>query len=187
MTDNPLSLDIHEPWAFQPDRCPCDVEFVKWFKRRIKGTAIACSVFHMGPGDHHYVGRHLVDRNDVVTALTLSSGEVDSYMQLVAGSPVLAARYQVLFGDLYQLDPRLLPRFDVGTLFHVGETNTRQPEAHEITQAILNVMSRRALNGGYLLFYTASSAWDRVEPLLDVIADGRLILEETYEHLRIYR
>lgn len=189
MTDNAI-LDIHEPWAFQPDRCPCDVEFVEWFLQRHAGEGL--QVFHMGPGDHHYVGTNIIadNRGDVVTALTLSTGEVMSYLRLVRKwSPALAARYQVIFGDLYQLDRRQLPRFDVGTLFHIGETNTVQPTDQQILGAILDTMNARR-PGAAVLFYIGSSAWDRVEPVLQQCVDlsaGYLNLEETYKHLVIYR
>lgn len=187
MTDNRGSLDLHDPWAFQPDRCPCDVEFVDWFLQRYQTASQR--VFHLGPGDHHYVGRNIAGdsrRPNVVTALTLSPGEVETYLHLVSVWPGLAARYQVVFGDLYQLDRRLLPTHTIATLFHVGETNTRTPTSEAIEQAIRDVYGR-GVDNGPMLFYNGSSAWDRVAPILAKLEGDLLQRADTYKHLVIYR
>ena len=108
-------------------------------------------------------------------------------MALSSKNLPLAVHYQVLFGDLYLMDPRLLPLFNVGTLFHVGESNSYEPDRDQILQEILDVMSRR-LPDAPLLFYTGSSAWDRVAPLLDrLVTERRLRRVEDYKSLHIYR
>jgi hypothetical protein len=57
-------------------------------------------------------------------------------------NPRLGHTYKAYFGDIYQLDRRLLPTFDVVALFHVGEFRTEKNDAYGAL-TISNDMTRR--------------------------------------------
>ena len=107
-------------WSLDEATCPCDVHFLQYLKdRQAKGAAI----FHFGTGNHHIVGLKAADdgADNAVLGITASPQEYDDYVELLIQNPRLGRTYKAYFGDIYQLDPRLLPQFDYVTLFHVGE------------------------------------------------------------------
>src|SRR5688572_4556578 len=98
-----------EGWPWQPDKCPADLQFMEWLDKVGPGECI----FHMGTGMHHNVGLTCEDRGIACLGITAS---IEEYL-----NTPFSHLYQVMFGDIYQIDPRLLPHVSVMTLFHLGE------------------------------------------------------------------
>ena len=78
------------------------------------------SIFHFGTGNHHIVGLKTAENgsNCAVLGITASPQEYDDYVELLIKNPRLGHTYKAYFGDIYQLDGRLLPEFDYVSLFH---------------------------------------------------------------------
>lgn len=167
-------LDLwKDPWPLDVKQCPCDVHFTDWVARnKLKNK----TVFHFGTGDHHHVGKTLVlnGSDNSVLGITATKPEYDSYIALVVGTPTVGKRYKVLFSDIYQLEPALLPQFDVVTLFHLCEfwSETNAPYSALNDEGVLRAMAGKVKPGGHLLFYTGSFAFSVAKPLIDAIVPG---------------
>jgi hypothetical protein len=162
-------LDLwKDPWPLDVRQCPCDVHFTDWMaEEKRKGQ----SVFHFGTGDHHHVGKTLAmnGSDNAVLGVTATRPEYMSYIDLVIGTPEIGKRYKVLFTDIYQIEPRLLPDFDVVTLFHLAEfwSQTNAPYATHDDAAVLKAMAAKVRRGGALLFYTGSFAFETANKLIE--------------------
>lgn len=172
-------------WPWRPDLCPADDHFTDWL---VAANVQDSTIFHMGTGGHHHVGRHVAaaqsDRN-VCLGLTMSYGEADVYARMAITDPALGRRYKVLFGDIHQIEPRLLPALDVVTLFHLCET-----QAEHLTElspaGVIEALCSRMRPGGRMLFYTGSSAFDRLLPAIeDELATGVLTAHSEYGSLLV--
>lgn len=107
-------------WYLDAESCPCDVHFVEWLRAEsVKGKTI----FHFGTGGHHHVGlTNFADGTpNSILGITASPQEFDAFEKLAIEHAQLSRNYQVLFGDIYLLNARLLPRFDIVSLFHLCE------------------------------------------------------------------
>jgi hypothetical protein len=163
-------------WDLHVDICPCDVHFNEWTEQvGLSGKTI----YHFGTGTHHVVGKRQAELGNVVLAITASKEEYDSYVALVAESSRVARSYLAYFGDVYLSEARLLPDFDVVTMFHLCEfshSNTASPEYGGITdRALLDLFTGKTRSGGYILLYKNSNgqgatqemlpAWQRDHPV----------------------
>jgi hypothetical protein len=151
-----------ESWDLNAEVCPCDVQFLEFLEERgIRDAAI----FHFGTGNHHLVGIRNAENgsNNAVLGITASPPEHESYVKLAIANPRISHTYKVVFGDIYQLDARLLPAFDVVTLFHLCEFRGEENDAYgAMTDLDLTLMMTDKLKpGGWLLFYKDSMAFDR--------------------------
>lgn len=162
-------LDLwKDPWPLDVAQCPCDVHFTDWVRDcRLRNA----SIFHFGTGDHHHVGKTLAldGSGSAVLGITATRPEYKSYMDLVVAQPAVGRRYKVLFSDIYQLEPRLLPEFDIVNLFHLCEfwSETNAPFATLDDAGVLRAMAAKVKRGGRLMFYTGSFAYGRAEMLAD--------------------
>jgi len=176
-------------WDLHEDQCPCDVHFVEFLEaQRISGA----SIFHFGTGGHHYVGiRNAESGNDnSVLGITCSRGEYDAYMDLAIQRPRISRRYKVIFGDIYLLDPKLLPCFDVVTLFHLCEFRTEKNDAYAAMTdlEVACLLIDKLQFGGWVLFYTGSQAFDAARAVITELEDSGLIERAgSYETLLLYR
>jgi aminoglycoside N3'-acetyltransferase len=96
----------------------------------------------------------------------------------------------VFFGDIYQLEGRLLPDFDVVTLFHLCEFRTEQSDQYGAMtdRQLLDLLTAKTRPGGYLLFYTKSFAFDAAEKILQGWEqEGAVEKVGLYELLLVYR
>lgn len=176
-------------WPLDVQQCPCDMHFIEYLdENRIKSA----SIFHFGTGGHHVVGIRCAEaqRDNVVLGITASPQEHDAYEKLIIERPEVGRHYKVLFGDIYQLEARLLPDFDVVTLFHVGEFRTAQNDGYgaltdaETTRLLIGKLRAR----GLLLFYAGSFAFDKAEVVIAELMQERLIEPiGAYKSLKIYR
>jgi hypothetical protein len=163
-------------WDLHPDICPCDVHFNEWVKAH---KLVGKTIYHFGTGNHHVVGRGQAELGNAVFAITASKEEYDAYIALATESSRVARSYLVHFGDIYLADPRLLPDFDVVTMFHLCEfaqPNTASAEYGGLTdRALLDMMTAKTRPGGHILFYRDSNgreatqamlpAWQREQPV----------------------
>jgi hypothetical protein len=180
-------------WDFRPEDCPCDVDFVAWLDAQAIRDA---AIFHFGTGGHHHVGIECArpERENHVLAITAAPREHEAFVRLAIARPEVLRYYTALFGDIYLLNERLLPRFDVVTLFHLCEFRSAANDAYgglsdlEVTR----LLTRRLRPGGYMLFFPGSFAWDRQnDSAVDVVAEwereGRVEQVGRFRSLLVYR
>ena len=154
-------------WDLRIAECPCDVQFVDWLEvKRIQNA----SIFHFGTGSHHIVGVKTAENGsgNCVLGITAAPKEYDAFVQLAIDRPDVEKSYKTFFGDIYQLEERLLPGFDVVTLSHLCEfRNERNDEYGALTDLqVLEMLTRKTRAGGYILFYTKSFAFDTAEKVI---------------------
>lgn len=172
-------------WPLTLTNCPCDLDFVHYLEsKQVAGKLI----FHFGTGLHHLVGKNNYERGNPneILAITASSDEHQAYVDFIVNNPAAANYYKVLFADIYTLSARMLPRFDIVSLFHLCEYYDQQrydqkplaghptrtgeeavePEARlNSAYARLNdvklieLFLSRLNSGGKLLFFTKSGAY----------------------------
>lgn len=166
-------------WPLQLEYAPCDLHFVEYLEaRKIAGK----SIFHFGTGEHHLVGRSNYERGNPneVFGITASKEEHDAYIDFIIGAPAASNFYRVVFGDIYTLSARMLPAFDIVTLFHLGEyyddcpagTPELNSEYARLNDATMLELFLSKLNpGGKIIFFTGSGGLiSRREPGLKVIS-----------------
>jgi hypothetical protein len=156
-------------WDLRIAECPCDVHFLDWLeKNRIHNSAI----FHFGSGSHHIVGIKCAESNagNHVLAITAAPKEYDAFVELAIDRPEVERIYKCFFGDIYQLDAKLLPVFDVVTLFHLCEFRNERNDAYGALtdREVLDLLTAQTRRGGYILFYTKSFAFDTAEKIIKV-------------------
>jgi hypothetical protein len=175
-------------WSLDEKQCPCDIHFLDYLaEKKLRDKAI----FHMGTGNHHVIGLETARRRDGnhVLGITASKEEYDDYVQLLIDNPRLGFTYKAYFGDIYQLDPVLLPPLDIATLFHIGEYRTAENDSYgALTDDEMTlVLADRLKPGGEIHFYTGSFAYDRgIAASKKLIARG-LIDAGKFKTLHIFR
>jgi len=176
-------------WDLQLAQCPCDVHFCDWLeKEQIKDS----SIFHFGTGSHHIIGIRTAENgsNNCVLGITASPGEYDAFVKLAIDRPEVEKSYKVFFGDIYQLEQRLLPQFDVVTLFHLCEfRNERNDLYGALTDLeVTTMLTEQTRPGGYIVFYTKSFAFDTAEKVIAVWEKEQAVEKVgLYETLLVYR
>lgn len=176
-----------DPWPLDVKQCPCDVHFTTYLKDRgLTGQRI----FHFGTGDHHHVGLQAPAQDHAVIGITATEPEYRSYIRLVTENPHLGKYYKVLFSDIYQINTRLLPEFDIVTLFHLCEfwSDNNAEFAALDDRGVLHALTSLVRPGGLVLFYKGSFAYDGAAKLIpDWVAETGFVEEAGYETLRIFR
>lgn len=176
-------------WSLDEKQCPCDIHFLDYLEaKELKGKAI----FHMGTGNHHIVGLRTAANGsgNHVLGITASREEYSDYIRLLIENPRLGFTYKAYFGDLYQIDRKLLPELDYATLFHLGEYRT---EANDSYGALTDleatlVLVDRLRHGGELHFYSGSFAYDKAAAVAEQVQRLRSFDDAgAYKTLRILR
>ena len=166
-TTKPAKLAFWDAsWDLRAHECPCDVEFVEWLdQNRITHKTI----YHFGTGAHHYVGTECAreSRRNAVLGITASPQEYESFVELAIAKPDVLRWYNAMFGDIYLINERLLPSFDVVTLFHLCEFRSEQTDGYGgLTDLeVTNLLTEKTAPGGYILFFTKSYAFDWEGPM----------------------
>lgn len=179
----------NETWSLDAAQCPCDLHLVEYLEeKKARGAAI----FHFGTGNHHIVGLRLHENgmNNAVLGITASPQEYDDYVDLLIKNPRLGHTYKAYFGDIYQLDGRLLPQFDYVALFHVGEFRTPENDSYgALTDLEMTLLLADKLKyGGEILFYTGSFAYDKAEAVAaELVKTRRFEPLPDYKSLKIYQ
>lgn len=165
-----------DSWDLREKECPCDVHFIEWLdETRITDAGI----YHFGTGAHHHVGIECANehRRNAVLGITASPQEYDAYVELAKARPEVLRYYNAVFGDIYLLNERLLPAFDVVTLFHLCEFRGEKTDSYGgLTDLeVANLLTEKTIPGGYILFFTTSFAfdWDGPMSAKRVIAEWR--------------
>jgi len=149
------------------NREKCDIQIIEWLdQQRISDAAI----YHFGTGGHHHVGLECAkpERRSSVFGITASPQEYENYVQLVTERPAVLRYYNVVFGDIYLLNAKLLPTFDVVTLFHLCEFRGPQTDAYGgmTDLAVANLLTDKTRPGGHILYYTGSFAFDKAKSVI---------------------
>jgi len=176
----------NETWSLDEAQCPCDLHFVEYLEERQVRDA---SIFHFGTGNHHTVGLRAAGANNAVLGITASPQEYDDYVELLIRNPRLGHTYKAYFGDIYQLDARLLPEFDYVTLFHVGEFRTPENDSYgALTDLDMTLLLADKIKpGGEVAFYTGSFAYDKAEAVARQLVETRpFVPAPDYKTLKIY-
>ena len=149
------------------DYCPCDPNFVRFLEsNRIEGKLI----FHFGTGEHHLVGRDNYERGNPneIWAITASRREHDAYIDFIVDNPRAANYYKVLYADIYTLSPRMLPNFDIVTLFHLceyydevesGSPRLNSEYAQLDDEGLVEMFLTKLNSGGRIAFYAKSGGF----------------------------
>lgn len=183
-------LNIYtDTWNLEVGQCPCDVHFNDFVAaKKIRNAAI----FHFGTGAHHVIGIDTAENglNNSVLAITASTGEYDSYVKLLIERPEVGNVYKAYFGDIYQIDKRLLPEFDVVTLFHLCEFRTDAQDAYDALTDLdmAKVLIDKVKPGGWVLFYKGSMAFHEALPVIAKLERQRPIVRQPdFKTLQVYR
>jgi hypothetical protein len=176
-------------WDLDVPVCPCDVHFTDFLAEKKITNA---SIFHFGTGTHHHVGITCAENgsNNAVLGITASVEEIDAYTKLAIARPTISRLYKAFFGDIYLLERRLLPEFDVAFLPHVSEFWKPKDEKYGnmSDREVVDLMTELTRPGGYLLFYTGSMAWNYAGPLVEQWSKERPVKSEgEYKTLAVYR
>ena len=167
-----------EKWDLHVNVCPCDQHFNEWIEeRKITGKTI----YHFGTGTHHIVGMRQaeLDAGNMVFAITASKEEYEAYVALVTENARVAKSYLAYFGDIYLSNARLLPDFDVVTMFHLCEFSNENTASEEYgwlsDRKLLDLFTAKTRPGGHILFYMQSkdfhyaqliiAAWEKEAPV----------------------
>jgi hypothetical protein len=146
------------------------------------------SIFHFGTGGHHLVGRanRSVGLDNQILAITASPAEHAKYVAAVIRDPSLARNYKVLFGDIYDLSPLLLPTFDLVTLFHLCEFTQAGKRLDD--SALLDLFLSKLAPDGRVLFYSRSGGRARAAPIIaNAVGAGRMSHVEEFKSLLVYK
>jgi hypothetical protein len=180
-------------WDLRVAECPCDVHFVEWLDENHITDAV---IYHFGTGAHHYVGNACASpqRRNVVLGITAAPEEFKTFIDLAIERPDVLRFYNATFGDIYLLNPKLLPVFDVVTLFHLCEFRGERNDAYgALTDLeVTNLLTDRTQPGGHILFFPGSYAFDRADhSAKDVIAEWERTRDVerlgSYKSLLVYR
>lgn len=174
-------------WSLDEAQCPCDVHFLQYLEEQgIKGATI----FHFGTGNHHVVGLKTATNgsNNAVLGITASRHEYEAYIDLLLQNPHIGHTYKAYFGDIYQVDRRVLPDLDFASLFHVGEFRTAENDAYGALtdNEMVATVADKLRKGGKILFFSGSFAYDKAEAAGQaLIAKGVLAPRGDYKSLKI--
>src|SRR5262249_41490572 len=147
-------------------------------------------IFHFGTGEHHIVGKeNSTDRPNEIFAITASREEYDSYARFIIDNPAAARYYKVIFGDIYTLTPRIVPDFDLVTLFHLCEyyDKARCAYAELNDSSLLDLFISKLKPGGRILFYKRSSHFWKARRIIKEFTErGKLTKQDEYKTLLVY-
>jgi hypothetical protein len=179
----------NQTWSLDEKQCPCDLHFVQYLEEK---KATNATIFHFGTGNHHIVGLKGAEDgvNNAVLGITASPQEYDDYVELLIKNPRLGHTYKAYFGDIYQLDARLLPQFDYVTLYHLGEFRTPANDSYgALTDLEMTLLlADKVKPGGEIQFYTGSFAYDKAEAVANELIKARSFdPAPDYKTLKIFK
>ena len=122
--------------------------------------------------------------------ITAAPQEYDTFVKLAIERPDVEKTYKTFFGDIYQLDARLLPEFDVVTLFHLCEFRTEKNDLYGALtdREVTDMLTDKTRPGGYIVFYTKSFAFDTAAKVIaQWEKEAKVEKVGMYETLLVYR
>jgi hypothetical protein len=170
------------------DICPCDIHFVEYLRANQVRDKV---IFHFGTGEHHILGKTNLEAGvpNEILAMTASPEEYEKYIEFVIDNPLAAGGYKVIFGDVYTLTPRIVPGFDLVTLFHLCEFYDEGSAAYaELNDSSLLELFLSKLNpGGRIFFYTGSSHFARSQAIIEsFVNEAKMVQVDEYKTLLAY-
>ncbi len=178
-----------EDWPLDAEVCPCDIHFTQWLSERgVTGK----SIYHFGSGGHHHLGMDNLAKGapNTILSITAAPKEFAHFVELAIAHPRLSHDYQCLFGDIYLLNPRLMPKIDIATVFHLCEFRSeKQDEYGGLTDmGVMETLLDMLPPDGKVLFYSRSRDYWRAEPISrELVARGRMRHLEAFKTLEIYQ
>lgn len=175
-------------WPLDDATCPCDSHLVEWL---VANDVRGKTIFHFGTGGHHIVGldNHRRGAPNTILGITAAPKEQEHFLELAIEHAELSRHYQVYFGDIYLLNPRLLPEIHIATAFHLSEFRTdRQDRYGGLTdRQVLERMVDMIPVGGLVMLYSGSYAYWLADSIArSMVADGRIRHAETFKTIEIY-
>ena len=176
-------------WGLELELCPCDLHFVELLAdRKIENSVI----YHFGSGGHHLVGVECMKagKGNVVMSITAAPPEHKEYEKLIIREPKLAHHYICYFSDIYTFEGRLMPVFDVTSVFHLCEFRSDAQDAYggHTDWDVLRRLCKQTRAGGLVVFYAGSDGWKRSEPhVARAVAEGFIEADGQFKTLPIYR
>lgn len=169
-----MKLITHEAWNHNPNICRYDDDLVELANREAWSDK---RVFHMGSGIHHLVGRSLSEKNDVLS-ITNSPLEMAAFVTWQIDNPK-NYRYHCMFGDIYKMNIRLMPMFNVISLPHLGEMMDEKRDEYDALapDEVLSLLIGCLFRNGQIFAYRNSSAWDRMEKVFERLNPPYLVSE----------
>ncbi len=153
-------------WDLREKECPCDVHFIEWLD---KNGITDSTIYHFGTGGHHHVGIQCASekRRNAVLGITAAPQEHEKYVELAIARPDVLRYYNAVFGDIYLINDKLLPTFDVVTLFHLCEFRGEKNDAYNALTdlEVTNLLTDKTRPGGHILFFPTSFAFDWDGPM----------------------
>lgn len=170
--------------ASESDDCVADRQFIEWFNQEGFSNT---RVFHFGSGYHHKVGIELSKNNNSIMSVTISKFEHNRYVELLRENPALANHYKLLHCNIYSLDKKLLPKFDIITLFHLYEYEQFNSGLETYDDSgLLHMLIQNCNKNTLILFFRKSSAFKQCNGLInEQIKIGKLIVSNNYKDLLI--
>jgi SAM-dependent methyltransferase len=178
-----------EYWDLRIGECPCDVHFLEYIDEAGLRDQV---IYHFGSGGHHVVGLECARAaaGNVVMSVTASPREYDGYVKLLTEKPEVSHHYVCYFGDIYTFNGRLMPDFDLVTLFHLCEFRSEANDAYgALTDAeLLRRLAAKTKPGGRILFYEGSFAYERARPIIaEAAAAGIIAPDGQFKTLPIFK
>ncbi len=172
-------------WGLNLDLCPCDLHLMEWIKQeKIKGKVI----YHFGTGSHHLVGVENLKMGEpnFFIGVTASPGETEAYTRMAIEEPRFSRSYTMHFGDIYLFNGKLLPKFDIASMFHLGEFWSEKTAAYGgvTDEEVLRKVIKQMKKGGRIVFYEGSDGWGRTKPIVAKLAKEGLFTK-TGQHKKL--
>lgn len=179
-----MLLNWGDAWELDESVCPADLHLIDWIKQQ---NITDSSIFHMGTGAHHRLGMHmsLNGSNNMVMGITACPEEYKRFLDMMLENPFVGRCYKPFFGDIYQLDARQLPQFDVISIFHLGEfTNEIRGGITGLTdEEVLDLLISRAKADTRFVFYKNSFGLPKIRESVK----SRFELIEEFKTLLVYK
>jgi hypothetical protein len=175
-------------WDLNLDLCPCDLHFMEWISQeKIKGKVI----YHFGTGSHHLVGVENIKTGEpnYFVGVTASPGETEAFTRMAIEEPIFSRNYTMHFGDIYLFNGKLLPKFDIATMFHLCEFRNEKNDAYGALtdEEVLRRLHKQMKKNGRIVFYEGSDGWKKTAPIVDKLAkEGLFTKTGQYKKLPVY-
>lgn len=174
-----MSVKHIHGWKLDPERCPCDVDFVSYMK---ENNITQKNIFHMGSGLHHSVGIQGAKLGNRVTSITNDEAEYAVYAKMAKRRGEILAFYQCILGNIYKSSVMGYRPFDIINLFHLGE----QIEPNDPGPAwVISTYIDKMKGSGKFIFYRGSSAIDRMSPRFEQLEANGFRFMSIYKSLLI--
>jgi hypothetical protein len=174
-------------WSENFSQCPCDVDFIDYIAM---SSQERLSIFHMGPGGHHFLGVKAAGLHHTILAVTPAVREFNQYVKLADQDTNLSRNYKVLLTDIYNLNPADVGVYNYINLFHLCEFSSKETQDNKNfndSELTLFLTQHLTLNG-CIVFYKNSSAFEKTQKIIDDLVIKKILsYKESYKSLDFYQ